>query len=272
MLDERAEWHLTWCDVGCKTEIYYTDGDTLDAALRYKVLNGFHYISRGFWLREDVSSRQVWLSLIIDRKRQEFLLYDFSLQVGDSMNLYNPISPFPQEGGVYYLDSIVPRMLLDGQLHRFFYFSPSGSVSVPQSPVWVEGLGSLSLINAPGGTPTWIRHGQVSCYFKESGPVYEDLDTISSCTLRYLSEETISAPKSSLVYDRERREIRFEGRPNQLYTLFLVDAQGRLYERSASAGADGLLRFELGLLPAGVYVAQVLGADGERAQGKFLFR
>ncbi len=77
MLDERAEWHLTWCDQSCKTEVYYTDGDTIDNGQLYKVLNGFHYISRAFWLREDIASQRVWLSLIIDTKRQEFLLYDF---------------------------------------------------------------------------------------------------------------------------------------------------------------------------------------------------
>lgn len=272
MLNEKAEWHLTWCDVGCKTEIYYTDGDTLDSGYRYKVLNGFHYISRSFWLREEVSSQQVWLSLVIDRKRQEFLLYDFSLQVGDSIAMYNPISPFPQEGGIYYVDSIVPKLLLDGLQHRVFYFSPSATVLNPQSPVWVEGLGSLSLINAPGGTPTWIRHGQVSCYFKESGQVYEDLDTTSACNLRYLNLNSESVSAKSLIYDRLRGEIYFEGRPDALYVMSLVDSQGRSHRFTLQAGADGLVRLAVGSYPDGIYLVMVEDKLGLMESGKFFLR
>jgi len=223
MLDERAEWHLTWCDQSCKTEVYYTDGDTLENGQVYKVLSGFHYISRAFWLREDIQEQKVWLSLIIDSKRQEFLLYDFSLGVGDSVAMYNPISPFPQNGGIYKVDSIVPRLLMDGQYYRFYYFSATASVQSPQQPVWVEGLGSLSLINAPGGTPTLQNHGQISCYFKLSGQLYENLDTISDCTVRYLSSSSEALDKDTRVQPRIT---------NGEFSLWLINLNSRTYEYS----------------------------------------
>lgn len=228
LLDAPSEWHLTWCDASCKTEIYYTDGDTLDSGHQYKVLNGFHYISRQFWLREDPGSQQVWLSLPIDRKRQEFLLYDFSLQVGDSINMYNPISPFPQNGGIYLLDSIVSRILLDGLSHRFYYFSAGSNVSNPQQPVWIEGIGSLSLINAPGGTPTWLNHGKLSCYFKGSGKIYEDLDTINDCVAQYLGTKGMGGSNTlKISYNREKQCYRLLGLEAGHYQITMYDLLGR---------------------------------------------
>lgn len=272
MLDERAEWHLTWCDVSCKTEVYYTDGDTLDSGYRYKVLNGFHYISRSFWLREDIASQKVWLSLPIDAKRQEFLLYDFLLQVGDSITMWNPISPFPQNGGTYVLDSIVSRFLLDGKFHRFFYFSATAGIAFPEQPIWVEGIGSLSLINAPGGTPTWLKHGQLSCYYKVSGAVYENLDTIASCSLRYLGNEGLEPLERIVVLQDpyNANSIRIQGLASGAYELSLYSIEGKLAQkpwRLEQRASSMDLILESGA--AGLYVLRVLDL---RSQGYYSFR
>lgn len=268
MLDERAEWHLTWCDQSCKTEVYYTDGDTIDNGQLYKVLNGFHYISRAFWLREDIASQRVWLSLIIDTKRQEFLLYDFSLQVGDSIAMYNPISPFPRNGGTYVVDSIIPRLLLDGNYHRFYYFSATLSVQNPQQPIWVEGLGSLSIINAPGGTPTWLNHGRISCYYKEAGQVYEDLDTINACNVRYLSsyDDTAPSPEPSIQFqylgDRAILCLRNLNRDNYEYTLW--DSQGRKLGGSPFEASESGYDINLANKRSGYYIIRLQSLDENR--------
>ena len=51
LLDNTNEWHVTNCYFGCLTDVYFTDGDTLVEGNNYKVLDGFHYISRSFLLR-----------------------------------------------------------------------------------------------------------------------------------------------------------------------------------------------------------------------------
>ena len=89
----------------------------------------------------------------------------------------NPITPFPSNGGFYKLDSIVSQNLLDNQSHKFFYLSPTASnQSSDELPVWIEGIGGLTLINGPGGTPDINRVGKISCYFNDGFLSYSQLD------------------------------------------------------------------------------------------------
>ena len=71
MLDHNSEWQLTVCNNGCITDIYFTDGDTSYNNYSYKILNGYHYISRTFWLRENIQTEKVYLSFLQNNNRKE---------------------------------------------------------------------------------------------------------------------------------------------------------------------------------------------------------
>lgn len=189
VLDNKNEWHFTNCNFGCITDVYYTDGDTLVNGKTYKILDGYHYISRSFLLREEVAEKKLYfLRIRPSGGLDEYLLYDFNLQVGDSIDMKNPITPFPQDGGYFRLDSIVPRPLIDGNNYDHFYFSPSQSnTSSTHNAVWIEGAGSLSLINAPGGNPDINGVGALSCMFKNRDLYYSNLDSISGCNPIYMN-------------------------------------------------------------------------------------
>lgn len=94
----------------------------------------------------------------------------------------NPITPFPEDGGDFVLDSIRYRTLVDGNDYRHFYFSPAPSNTISDNnAIWVEGVGSLSIINAPGGDPDINGVGHLSCFFKNGNSFYANLDSIESC-------------------------------------------------------------------------------------------
>ena len=188
LLDHESEWHLTSCSSTCINDVYYTNGDTTYNGYQYKILNGYHYISRTFWLREDVSEKHIFLFYDNGKSRIEVLLYDFSLQIGDTILLSNPITPFPSNGGFYKLDSIVSHNLLDNKSHKFFFLSPTDSnQSSDELPVWIEGIGGLTLINGPGGTPDINRVGKISCYFNDGFLSYSQLDSLDRCTVKYVT-------------------------------------------------------------------------------------
>mgnify|MGYP003644461791 FL=1 len=189
ILDNRNEWHFTTCNFGCYTDMYYTDGDTLVNGKMYKILDGYHYISRTFLLREEIAEKKLYfLKIRPSGGTEEYMLYDFSMQVGDTINMLNPITPFPQNGGYFKLDSIIPRPLVDGLDYDHFYFSPTPSnTSSTNNAVWVEGAGSLSLINAPGGKPDINEVGELSCYFKNTEVFYANLDSIDDCSPVYMN-------------------------------------------------------------------------------------
>ena len=182
LLDNLNEWHFTTCFSGCNTDVYYTDGDTVVGGKTYKILDGYHYISRTFLLTEDVANRTVILAKINPTKIDEYLLYDFAKNEGDTMELFNPNSPFIGNPGFFKLDSIRLRPLEDGNSYRHFYWSPTpGNTTYIAYPVWVEGVGSLSLINAAGAQPDFNGVGQLNCFFKNSDAFYVNLDSIVSC-------------------------------------------------------------------------------------------
>jgi hypothetical protein len=182
LLDNYNEWHVTTCFFGCLTDKYFTAGDTIVGATDYKVLDGYHYISRTFLLREELLDRKVYMNIVSPSGNNEYLLYNFSMIVGDSIDMKNPITPFPENAGYYRLDSIIPRPLADGEDYRHFYLSPALSNTISNTnAIWVEGAGSLSLINAPSGDPDINGAGSLSCSFKNSIPFYRNLDSIASC-------------------------------------------------------------------------------------------
>lgn len=167
-------WSVASCFNGCIQDFYYTNGDTLVDNLSYKILDGYHYINRNFLIREEVAEKKVYLTTILPNRIDTYLLYDFSLEEGDTFEMKNPISPFPTDGGLYVLDSIRWKPLeLDPIFRKHFYFSPhSTNTSSNENPVWVEGAGSLSIINAPGGTPNLMGVGELVCALKNSELFY----------------------------------------------------------------------------------------------------
>ena len=182
MLSNDIEWQVTSCYNGCITDIYFIDDDTIYNGYNYSILNGYHFISKTFWLRENIQNQKIYMSFLQNNIRKEVLLYDFNLQKGDSINISNPMSPFITNPGYYVVDSLVWLQLQDGLYYEVFYLS-SLSLNINESAIWIEGIGSLSLINAPGGTPNVNGAGKLSCYFNSGNLVYSQLDSIKNCIL-----------------------------------------------------------------------------------------
>jgi len=180
ILLDHPEWHLTSCNNGCVTDIYSLSGDTVYNNQTYKVLDGFHYISKTFWLREEEAEKKVYMSYEMNFERKEVLLYDFSMLEGDTINISNPIAPFISNPGPFIVDSIEYIILDNGSSRKVMFLSSIAIVN--ENPVWIEGIGSLSLINAPGGTPNINGAGKLSCFFKNGSLIYSQLDSIVSCS------------------------------------------------------------------------------------------
>lgn len=212
LLDYTNEWHFTNCYFGCLTDIYYTDGDTLVDGNNYKILDGYHYISRTFLLREEVATQRVYLRRLSNNGiGQEYLLYDFSLQEGATFEMFNPITPFPENAGRFIVDSIRSRVLEDGQAYKHYYFSPAPTNTVSDNNcVWIEGVGSLSIINAPSGLPDINGVGHLSCFFKEGALFYTNLDSISGCSPTLGNKPPSLAIKPKVVADTQAQLLHIQ--------------------------------------------------------------
>ena len=230
MLEDKLEWHITSCSNGCITDVYYTDSDTLYNNLSYKILNGYHYVSKTFWIREDTNQRKIYMSFINNLQRKEVLLYDFSLEENDTIEVFNPISPFDPSPGLFIVDSIKYETSVSNDVLKKLYLS-SLSNTVVESPVWIEGIGSLSIINAPGGTPDVNGVGKLSCFFRKNQLSYFQSDSISSCsniTGNIYNETNNSNDKIIKVFDILGRETNLLNN-KVLYILYESGAVKKRY-------------------------------------------
>ena len=263
LLDNYNEWHLTSCFFGCLTDRYYTNGDTIVDGNGYKILDGFHYISRTFLLREELVDRKVYLNIVNPSGNNEYLLYDFSMIVGDSIDMKNPISPFPENAGYYRLDSIIPRPLIDGNDYRHFYFSPSPSNTISTTnAVWIEGAGSLSVINAPSGEPDINGAGHLSCSFKNGNLFYSNLDSIDSCEpVIVLDINEFNNPLSEVRVSKSNdSNICHLANIEQVKFIDLYDLNGRRIKDITNKGKKEL-HMDFSRYKSGVYIILVTSKE-----------
>jgi hypothetical protein len=196
MLKSPAEWQVTNCFFGCVTDKYYTSGDTTFKGHTYKFLDLFHY-NKNFVIREDTALQRIYMRIPGSQTdTSEWLLYDFKLLVNDTMTLFNPGSPFPEKPGKFVLDSIKLKPLLSKNYRHFFLHSLDTLKSGVKNTIWIEGIGSLCLINTPGAPPKINGAGQLSCFFSNNDHEYQNLDSISSCLPIYpIGINEINDPK-----------------------------------------------------------------------------
>jgi hypothetical protein len=185
MLNGYSEWHITNCYFGCATDKYYTIGDTVINLQHYTFLDKYHY-NKNFLIREDTVNRKVYMRMLADTGTpKEYLLYDFSVHVSDTVSIQNPGSPYPKYAGSFVVDSVILRPLVN-KSHRYFYLhSLDTAVSLTKNTIWVEGIGSLCLINTPGALPQINGVAQLSCFFHNGVNEYAQLDSIADCSPVY---------------------------------------------------------------------------------------
>jgi len=270
LLDDLNEWKFTTCFNGCLTDTYYTAGDTLVNGTSYKILDGYHYISRTFLLREDVTEKKVYLKIFLPSGEVNYLLYDFSLEVGDSFEMFNPITPFPEEGGLFDLVAIESLPLADGNEYRHFYFSPSaGNTTSTQDAVWVEGVGSLSIVTAPGGHPDFDGVGQLSCSFRNTERIYENLEQVTECTPSILSVYNTQNPLWNVQFYASESVIRIEN-ANAVQKVMVYAITGNILAEVANITNENQFSMNTSSLSAGLYILKVNDAEGYSKTFKFV--
>ena len=182
MLQEKAEWYVYhYFEASCN-ETYAIKGDSIVNDTVYKKFTAEPYCGwnteKVTLLREDTIAKRVY-KLLYDTT--EGLIYDFSLQPGDSI----VIKTEPIHQYTLYLDSITDYIQYYSEIEipensRVFYFKKIGAYQ----PIWIEGIGSLT--SPLTSEYTW-GHGALGevllCHYDSNGiKDYNDTDwQISEC-------------------------------------------------------------------------------------------
>ena len=264
LLDNQNEWHFTSCYEGCITDIYYTNGDTLVNGKLHKILDGYHYISRTFLLHENIQEKKVSLTRISPNRIDEYLLYDFSLDEGDTFEMKNPITPFPEEAGLFVLDSIRNVEIWSATSRKHFYFSPHETNQIStQNAIWVEGVGSLSLINAPGGYPDINNVGLLNCFFKNAELFYSNLTPeVINCVPTILSFSENNKQEVIIYYPENNKSVCFIRNIENVKDIELFDLNGRKLASFLNQYQNEI-QLDLNLFSNGIYILKLINGKEE---------
>lgn len=166
---------------------YYTDGDTIINSQKYvkikkteipAINNVTLYPTYTGAIRQDTLNKKIYI--VLSDSTTERILYDFSLQVGDTVNsvLHDlaanecaPLSAFNVE-----IISSIDSILINGNYHKVFNIQGSCTYNLS----YIEGVGSnygLIFPNASSG----IKQSYLTCT-KVNGQTYFPYST-ASCTL-----------------------------------------------------------------------------------------
>jgi len=201
-------------------------------------------------LREDTSTRKVYR--IIDG--EDHLLYDFSLQVGDSILLDN--------GKYYKVSSITNINVIGGTRRRFNLIHYTGNVA-GYSEAWIEGVGSYKHPLAPFYTLGSDPEYRISCSAQNEINIYnwgiERGTSPSDCSmllnqnnLNDLGQDLIFSPnpfKSELLITTT---LNFENT-----TLKLFNSYGQLVKEINNIHGQNII-IKRENLNSGIYLNQLI--------------
>lgn len=165
MLGDTNTWYYYHCFEGCYTDIYCTNGDTVIGGLNYKVIGYCDMQTWGAFFREDTIEKKVYQRY---NQNVELLMYDFSLQVGDSILLqdyfYNSVTNI----GWYHLDSIKLVNISVGNRKSFNFHNTFNNNPL----LWIEGVGTLGypFQSYSNYAPSW---DEVSCFYRNDTLIYQ---------------------------------------------------------------------------------------------------
>jgi hypothetical protein len=147
--------------------------------------------------REDVSERKVY----VNWGAGDFLLYDFSLEVGDSIFLYWGAHLWYDVIAIEYVETIVG-------LRKAWFLS--SSISGELLPVWIEGIGSMAGLFEPAFQPNlnWWNFPELLCFKKDEVMEYKSINGINlGCELEFIGLTEYNTTSHVSIYPNPTNSV-----------------------------------------------------------------
>ncbi len=169
------------------------------------------------YMREDTVSRKVYYRSIYDD--ESTLLYDFSLEEGDTVQLYGDPG---QKYTVLQVDSIE---LLNGDFRKRWVFSLQ---FYHTNAVWIEGIGNTTiyLLNPGDLDGSTIETVTLCCYENEE-LVYMN-DTYNTCYLDWVNVSETNIETIKVYPNPARDHITISAEAGAKLKVHMYNIQGRL--------------------------------------------
>lgn len=278
---------------------YLTTGDTVIFGNSYKILfadiDGSGSLCHQGYIREDTTTRKVYFTEPI--LTPERLLYDFSIQQGDSIYVAggNQFDYFPP--GYYRLDTIQPFQLGNGP-SRAFYLYKTNAQPFSNPLIWIEGVGFPGEVvydipafsfgfglysSCVTAEKEWYGYEKILTCFEHAGKVYFDtcayshalnnsscFNILDSCSyfnvcgsVNELSSVSSFSINPNPVMNETMLEI--EATKAEKIQINVMDISGKLTDISIgetlSPGTQKIILNTTSILP-GIYLIRLTGNKG----------
>ncbi|MBS1936869.1 MAG: T9SS type A sorting domain-containing protein [Bacteroidetes bacterium] len=278
--DPGAAWHVAWTRpagdinhpnfIGTTTTTYRFNGDTLADGISWQRM-----YSEPAWggnpgaLFRGYTRQEGPVVLFRDAGGTVDTLYNFALQVGDSMRFGRPGSGFEDKLAVL----AIGQVLVNGVAHKVFHFSMSTvhyTLESFLSDTWIEGIGSIHGPLAPwngaglgdsypSGIPDSTR---LACYSQDEVVLWQHEGYPACITNIQLSVGQQADAVLRAYPNPAHGLVTVEVPAGGNFAVSLHDLLGRVVLRMARI--DTLQLLDLRSLPPGPYVLEVHSESGAR--------
>ncbi len=249
------------------TEFFRFDGDTVFDTNSYKLVyiseDEFHeeWFFFGAYVREE--NGKVFYR---DYSGEEGLIYDFTLETGDTVTINNPRAPSPVTLTLAETDSVETP---DGYRERWKLTSED--YEIPE--YWIRGVGSTGgVINSTNNMFGGMCGSSILlCAHQEETLIYQNPD-YDSCYYDELivgeEEITTTGQISNIRYVSSDKSIELTFSSHQKHTIIVTDIQGRLINKMEVTNDHA--KISLPNHERGLYVITIMTSESPSASRKVM--
>lgn len=249
LIEENKSWNvldvifISSFDSTFSTSCYTLAGDTTVATVSYKKLYRSSVTNPDDWelaylMREDVS-KKVWLKPL--NENEEYLMYDFSLEAGES------ITVGVGEPATLQIDSVA-QVTIDLSARNKFWLSCNEMPEYQET--WIEGIGSSKGICHSGSAFIVGGWHRFLCLSDESGLVYSN-PHYQSCWLATNIEDPVDDANS--IYPNPAKDFIILNNIITTETITLKNTNGQVIRQYPAKEK----RLDVSGIPSGLYFLQI---------------
>ncbi len=260
LLEEGKQWSY----YGNSTETVNFQGDSVVNGVVYKHLVGTH----SMLLREDTATQQVFFF----KDSTEYLLYDFSLELGDTLTIYSPFSELdsiPIFVEVFRVDTLIDMLNTSRkQIHSFLSINRSSPIGPTYLPInnWVEGIGGLDYYFSVTFYPSWVPDYHLLCAWKDSVHIYQQ-NSQNICYKASMSVDLNSSVNNTIkLYPNPANSVvvfTFDSEHMQIKSLTLHDMLGRKVLVKEYTSHSRTVELDVSALPSRMYSTRIEDSNGQ---------
>jgi hypothetical protein len=245
------------------------NGDTVIGSYTYHKLyipyvdvwgscNVIHQFGYNGSIRQDIGQKKVYY--ITQNSSTEVLLYDFNLQMGDSIQGFSRLNCSQPSDTITQVDSV----LIGNNYRKRWHFGAFGA----QNSI-IEGIGFYSgLLEGCGVSFPNVPYFSLTCFSQDAQTLYPDSTTLCSIVLKIENDfvENISA---TIYPNPIQNSSTFV--VNQIFEnseFIIYDATGRIVEQKRLKGIFNTINGQD--LINGIYFYRLKNDQGKSTFGKFI--